>query len=61
MKKNSYAPGAVDARVPPPPQPAPEEEEEDPEMRIFYDSDTAAESLGEHDPALRIADYEDDA
>ena len=41
VKKTSYAPGAVDARVPPPPQPAPEEEEEDSEMRIFYDSDDA--------------------
>ena len=61
MKKTSYAPRAVDARVPSPPQPALEEEEEDPEMQIFYDSDTATESLGEHDPALRIADYEDNA
>ena len=58
VKKTSYAPRAVDARVPSPLQPALEEEEEDPEMQIFYDSDTATESLGEHDPALRIADYE---
>jgi len=60
VKKTSYAPRAVDSRVPPPPQPAPEEEE-DPEMQIFYDSDVAAESFGEHTPALRVADFEDDA
>ena len=60
MKKTGYTP-RVDNRVPPPPRSPSEEEEEDPEMQIFYDSDTATESLGEHDPALRIADYEDDA
>ena len=60
VKKTSYAPRAVDSRVPPPPQPAPEEEE-DPEMQIFYDSDVAVESFGEHTPALRVADFEDDA
>ena len=59
VKKTSYAPGAVDARVPLPPQPAPEEEEEDPEIRIFYDSDDTAESLGEHVPTLRLADFVD--
>jgi len=60
VKKTSYAPRVVDSRVPPLPQPAPEEEE-DPEMQIFYDSDVAAESFGEHTPALRVADFEDDA
>ena len=60
VKKTSYAPRAVDSRVPPPPQLAPEEEE-DPEMQIFYDSDVAVESFGEHTPALRVADFEDDA
>ena len=59
MKKTDYAPRAVDARVPPPPQPAIEEEEEDSEVQIYYDSDTAAESFGEHTPALRVADFED--
>ena len=59
VKKTSYAPRAVDSRVPPPPQPAPEEEEEGPEIRIFYDSDDAAESLGEHDPTLSLANYVD--
>jgi len=57
VKKTSYAPRAVDSRVPPPPQPALEEEEQDPEMKIFYDSDAAAESLGECTPALRVADF----
>ena len=60
VKNTSYAPGAVDVRAPPPPQPAPEEEV-DPEMQIFYDSDVAVESFGEHTPALRVADFEDDA
>ena len=60
MKKTNYAPSADD-RVPPPPQLASEEEEEDPEIRIYYDSDGIAKSLGEHDPALRFADFEDDA
>ena len=60
VKKTSYAPRAVDSRVPPPPQPAPEEEV-DPEMQIFYDSDVAVESFGEHTPALRVADFEDNA
>ena len=60
MKKTDYAPRDVDDRVPPPPLPV-YEEEEDPEMRIYYDSDGIAESFGEHDPALRLADFEDDA
>ena len=60
VKKTSYAP-RVDDRVPPPPQPASEEEEEDPEIRIYYDSDDIPESFGVHDPALRLADFEDDA
>ena len=60
VKKTSYAPIVDDDRVPPLPQPAPEEEE-DPEMQIFYDSDVAAESFGEHTPALRVADFEDNA
>ena len=60
MKKTDYAPRDVDERVPPPPQPV-YEEEEDPEMRIYYDSDGIAESFGEHDPTLRLADFEDDA
>jgi len=30
-------------------------------MQIFYDSVVAAESFGEHTPALRVADFEDDA
>ena len=59
MKKTGYAPRVAD-RVPPPPQPV-YEEEEDPEMRIYYDSDSIPESLGEHDPALRPTDFEDDA
>jgi hypothetical protein len=58
VKKTSYAPGVVDGRVPPPPQPA-YEEEEDPEIQIYYDSDDTAESLEEHDPALRLTDFED--
>ena len=61
VKKTSYAPRVDDDRVPPPPQPASEEEEEDPEIRIYYDIDGIAESLGEHDPALRLVDFEDDA
>ena len=60
VKKTSYAPRAVDSKVAPPPQPAPEEEE-DPEMQIFYDSDVAVESFGEHNLALGVADFEDDA
>ena len=59
VKKTGYAP-RVTNRVPPPPQPE-YEEEEDPEMRIYYDSDGIPESFGEHDPALRLADFEDDA
>ena len=59
VKKTDYAPRVVDARVPPPPQPAIEEEEEDSEVQIYYDSDAAAESFGEHTPALRVADFED--
>ena len=59
VKKTDYAPRAVDARVPPPPQPAIEEEEKDSEVQIYYDSDAAAESFGEHTPALRVADFED--
>jgi len=60
VKKISCAPRDVDTKVPPPPQPAPEEEEEeDPEIRIYYNSDDTAESLGEHDPILRLADFED--
>ena len=61
MKKASYAPSVIDTRVSPPPQPAPEEEEVDPEMQIFYDSNVAAESIGEHTLTLRVADFEDDA
>ena len=60
MKKTEYALNIAD-RVPPPPQLASEEEEEDPEIRIYYDSDDIPESFGEHDPALRLADFEDDA
>jgi len=59
VKKISCAPRDVDTKVPPPPQPAPEEEEEDPEIRIYYNSDDTAESLGEHDPILRLADFEE--
>jgi len=58
VKKTGYAPRLAD-RVPPPPQPV--YEEEDPEMRIYYDSDGIPESFGEHDAALRLADFEDDA
>jgi len=58
VKKTDYAPRAVDARVPPP-QPAIEEEDEHLKMQISYDSDTAAESFGEHTPALRVPDLED--
>jgi hypothetical protein len=60
VKKTSYAP-RVDDRVPPPPQPISDEEEEDPKIRIYYDSDDTAESLGEHHLALRLADFEGDA
>ena len=59
MKKTGYAPRVTD-RVPPSPQPE-YEEEEDPEIRIYYDSDGIPESFGEHDPTLRLADFEDDA
>ena len=59
MKKTSCAPRDVDAKVPPPPQPAPKEKEEDPEVRIYYNNDDTTESLGEHDPNLRLADFED--
>ena len=61
MKKTSYAPRVDNDRVPSPPQPASEEEVEDLEIRIYYDSDNIAKSLREHDPALRLADHEDDA
>ena len=61
VKKTSYAPSVIDTRVSPPPQPTPEEEEVDPEMQIFYDSNVAAESIGEHTLTLRVADFEDDA
>ena len=60
MKKTDYAP-RVDDRVPAPPQSPSEEEEEDPEIQIYYNSDGIAESFGEHDPALRLADFEGDA
>ena len=60
MKKTSYPPRVGDDRVPPPPQ-SPSEEEEEPEIRIYYDSDDIPESFGEHDPALRLADFEGDA
>jgi len=60
VKKTGYAP-RVDNRVPPPPRSPSEEEEEDPEMRIYYDSDGITESFGEHDPALRLEDFESDA
>ena len=60
MKKTGYAP-RVDNRVPPPPRSPSKEEEEDPEMRIYYNSDGNPESLGEHDPALRLEDFESDA
>ena len=30
-------------------------------MRIYYDSDGIPKSFGEHDPALRLADFEDNA
>jgi len=58
VKKTDYAPRVAD-RVPPPPQPE-YEEEEDPEIRIYYDSNGIPESFGEHNPALRIVDFEDD-
>ena len=61
VKKTSYAPRVDNDRVPSPPQPASEEEVEDLEIRIYYDSDNIAKSLREHDPALRLADHEDDA
>ena len=61
VKKTSYAPRVDNDRVPSPPQPTSEEEEEDLKIRIYYDSDDIAESLREHDPALRLADHEDDA
>ena len=60
VKKTGYTP-RVDNRVPPPPRSPSEEEEEDPEMRIYYDSDGIPESLGEHDPDLRLEDFESDA
>ena len=60
VKKTGYAPIIAD-RVPPPPQPASEEEEEDLVIRIYDDSDGIPESFGVHDPALRLADFEDDA
>ena len=60
VKKTDYVP-RVDDRVPPLPRSTSEEEEEDPELRIYYDSDGIPESFGEHDPALRLMDFEDDA
>ena len=60
VKKTSYAPRVDNDRVPSPPQPA-SEEEEDLKIQIYYDSDDIAKSLREHDPALRLADHEDDA
>ena len=60
MKKTDYAP-RVNDRVPAPPQSPSEEEEEHPEIRIYYNSDGIAESFGEQDPALRLADFEGDA
>ena len=61
MKKTGYAP-RDDSRVSPPPRaPSAEEEEEDPEIRIYYDSDVITESLGDHNPTLRLEDIESDA
>ena len=61
MKKTSYAPIVDDDRVPPLPQSPSEVEEEDLEIRIYYNSDGIPKSFGEHDPALRLVDFEDDA
>ena len=61
MKKTSYALRVDDDRVPPPPQSPSEVEEEDPTIRIYYNSDGIPKSFGEHDPALRLAVFEDDA
>ena len=61
MKKTSYAPRVDDDRVPPPPQSPSEVEEEDLEIRIYYNSDGIPKSFGEHDPALRLVDFEEDA
>jgi len=51
VKKTDYVPRAATPGVPPPPQLAVEEEEEDPEIQVYYFSDKAAESIGEHVPA----------
>ena len=51
IKKTDYVPRAATPGVPPPPQLAVEEEEEDPEIQVYYFSDKAAESIGEHVPA----------
>jgi len=60
VKKTGYAP-RDDSRVSPPPRAPSAEEEEDPEIWIYYDSGIITESLGDHNPTLRLEDFESDA